>query len=64
VACEIEEVFKVLAPYKKRLEKDWRGVDLQLYWLVDGLRALSYPVVLAIRRECNSTTASSTPMYQ
>lgn len=47
VACEIEEVVKVLAPYKKRLEKIGVESTYNWYWLVDGLRALSYPVVLA-----------------
>ncbi len=47
VACAIEEVVKVLAPYKKRLEKIGVESTYNWYWLVDGLRALSYPVVLA-----------------
>jgi len=47
VTREIEEVLKVLAPYKKRLEKIGVESTYNWYWLVDGLRALRYPVVLA-----------------
>jgi hypothetical protein len=36
-----------LAPYKKRLEQVAVESTYNWYWLVDGLRALKYPVVLA-----------------
>lgn len=47
VPCELKEVVKFLAPYKKRLEKVAVESTYNWYWLVDGLRALKYPVVLA-----------------
>ena len=36
-----------LAPYKKRLDQVAVESTYNWYWLVDGLRALKYPVVLA-----------------
>jgi transposase len=45
--CELKEVVKFLAPFKKRLEKVAVESTYNWYWLVDGLRALNYPVVLA-----------------
>src|SRR6266571_6470191 len=45
--CELKEVVKFLAPYKARLEKVAVESTYNWYWLVDGLRALKYPVVLA-----------------
>ncbi len=47
VPCELKEVVKFLAPYKKRLEKIGVESTYNWYWLVDGLEALKYPVVLA-----------------
>jgi transposase len=47
VPCELKEVVKFLAPYKKRLEQIAVESTYNWYWLVDGLRALSYPAVLA-----------------
>ena len=45
--CKLMEVVKFLAPYKKRLEKVAVESTYNWYWLVDGLRAYKYPVVLA-----------------
>ncbi len=47
VPCELKEVVKFLAPYKKRLEKIGVESTYNWYWLVDGLEAQKYPVVLA-----------------
>lgn len=47
VACELKQVIAVLAPYKSRLKSIAVESTYNWYWLVDGLRALSYPVVLA-----------------
>lgn len=47
VTCKLSEVVKFLAPYKKRLEQVAVESTYNWYWLVDGLRALKYPVVLA-----------------
>jgi transposase len=47
VACELKQVLEVLAPYKARLKSVAVESTYNWYWLVDGLRALSYPVVLA-----------------
>jgi transposase len=47
VPCDLKEVVKFLAPYKKRLEQVAVESTYNWYWLVDGLRALKYPVVLA-----------------
>jgi len=47
VPCELEAVVKFLAPYKKRLDQIAVESTYNWYWLVDGLRALRYPVVLA-----------------
>ena len=46
-ACKLDEVVKVLAPYKDRLEQVAVESTYNWYWLVDGLQALNYPVVLA-----------------
>jgi len=43
----LSEVVKLLAPYKKRLECVAVESTYNWYWLVDGLQALKYPVVLA-----------------
>lgn len=45
--CELEEVAKFLAPYKRRLAQVAVESTYNWYWLVDGLRTLEYPVVLA-----------------
>src|SRR5258707_1018049 len=45
--CRLAEVTKFLAPYKKRLEQVAVESTFNWYWLVDGLRASGYPVVLA-----------------
>src|SRR5882757_4880596 len=45
--CRLEEVVKFLAPYKKRLDRIAGESTYNWYWLVDGLQALQYPVVLA-----------------
>jgi transposase len=47
VPCELKEVVKFLAPFKKRLENIAVESTYNWYWLVDGLEALKYPVVLA-----------------
>src|SRR5579871_5993727 len=47
VACDLKEVIAVLAPYKARLKSIAVESTYNWYWLVDGLRALSYCVVLA-----------------
>src|SRR5881397_519704 len=47
VECRLSEVVRFLAPYKKRLEGVAVESTYNWYWLVDGLRALNYPVVLA-----------------
>ena len=47
VPCELNEVVKFLAPFKKRLEQVAVESTYNWYWLVDGLQALKYPVVLA-----------------
>jgi transposase len=45
--CELKEIVKFLAPFKKRLEQVAVESTYNWYWLVDGLQALKYPVVLA-----------------
>jgi len=47
LACNLQLVDEFLAPYKKRLKNIAVESTYNWYWLVDGLRALSYPVVLA-----------------
>src|SRR5260221_6679597 len=47
VECRLNEVVKFLAPYKKRLEQVAVESTYNWYWLVNGLQALKYPVVLA-----------------
>jgi transposase len=47
VPCELDQVVKFLAPYKKRLERVAVESTYNWYWLVDGLQALKYSVVLA-----------------
>jgi transposase len=45
--CRLKDVEKFLAPYKKRLETLAVESTYNWYWLVDGLQAAGYPVVLA-----------------
>jgi transposase len=47
VDCDLKQVVAVLEPYKPRLKSVAVESTYNWYWLVDGLRALSYPVVLA-----------------
>ena len=45
--CDLKDVAGFLKPFKKRLELAAVESTFNWYWLVDGLRALGYPVVLA-----------------
>lgn len=45
--CDLKAVEKFLRPYKSRLKSVAVESTYNWYWLVDGLRASSYPVVLA-----------------
>jgi len=45
--CELKQVEQFLALYKKRLEQVAVESTFNWYWLVDGLQAAGYPVVLA-----------------
>src|SRR5437016_2676548 len=45
--CKLSEIVKFLAPFKKRLEQVAVESTYNWYWLVDGLQAQHYPVVLA-----------------
>jgi transposase len=47
LACDLQQVEKFLSPYKSRLKSLAVESTYNWYWLVDGLRARSYPVVLA-----------------
>src|SRR6185369_12580736 len=47
VSCQLDQVDKFLAPYKERLHRIAVESTYNWYWLVDGLQALNYPVVLA-----------------
>ena len=47
VECDLKQVTKFLAAYKKRLEQVAVESTYNWYWLVDGLKAQKYPVVLA-----------------
>ena len=47
VDCDLKQVTAELEPYKARLKSVAVESTYNWYWLVDGLRALSYPVVLA-----------------
>jgi len=47
LACDLRLVDEYLAPFKKRLKSIAVESTYNWYWLVDGLRARSYPVVLA-----------------
>jgi transposase len=45
--CDLEAVSEFLRPYKRRLKSVAVESTYNWYWLVDGLRAVGYPVVLA-----------------
>jgi transposase len=45
--CDLKKIVQFLSPYKKQLEKLAVESTFNWYWLVDGLRARGYPVVLA-----------------
>jgi len=45
--CDLQAVDGFLAPYKSRLKSVAVESTYNWYWLVDGLRARAYPVVLA-----------------
>jgi len=45
--CDLKKILQFLRPYKKQLEKVAVESTFNWYWLVDGLRARNYPVVLA-----------------
>jgi|SRR5208282_1650514 len=47
LGCQLKEIVKFLAPYKKWLERLAVESTYNWYWLVDGLQAAGYPVVLA-----------------
>jgi transposase len=47
VDCNLQQVVDFLAPMKEQLQSIAVESTYNWYWLVDGLRALSYPVVLA-----------------
>jgi transposase len=47
LACDLKAVAEFLRPYKRRLKSVAVESTFNWYWLVDGLRALGYPVVLA-----------------
>jgi transposase len=47
LACNLSDITKFLAPFKKRLEQVAVESTYNWYWLVDGLQSLGYPVVLA-----------------
>ena len=45
--CDLRQIDQFLQPFKPQLESIAVESTYNWYWLVDGLRALSYPVVLA-----------------
>src|SRR5580698_1311235 len=47
LACDLKAVTEFLQPYHRRLKSLAVESTYNWYWLVDGLRALGYPVVLA-----------------
>src|SRR5438094_7300878 len=47
LSCKLKEVVGFLSPFKQRLEQVAVESTYNWYWLVDGLQALGYPVVLA-----------------
>ena len=47
LVCDLNQVDRFLQPFKGRIKGMAVESTYNWYWLVDGLRALSYPVVLA-----------------
>ena len=47
LACDLEEVIAFLNPYKPLLDRVAVESTFNWYWLVDGLKAAGFPVVLA-----------------
>jgi len=45
--CDLKKVLKFLKPFKQRLESMAVESTFNWYWLVDGLKANRYPIVLA-----------------
>jgi transposase len=45
--CELKRILEFLAPFKKRFQRLAVESTYNWYWLVDGLQAAGYPVVLA-----------------
>ncbi len=45
--CDLKEILKFLRPYQRRLKSVAVESTYNWYWLVDGLQAADYPVVLA-----------------
>jgi transposase len=45
--CKLEPILEFLAPFKKRFQRLAVESTYNWYWLVDGLQAAGYPVVLA-----------------
>lgn len=45
--CELKRILEFLAPFRKRLQRLAVESTYNWYWLVDGLQAAGYPVVLA-----------------
>lgn len=47
VSCDLQEIVRTLAPYKKRIDTIAVEATFNWYWLVDGLQDHGYKVVLA-----------------
>lgn len=47
LACDLPEIIEFLEPYKSELESIAVESTFNWYWLVDGLRAAGFPVLLA-----------------
>lgn len=45
--CDLKQIVEFLKPYKERIESVAVESTYNWYWLVDGLKAQSFPVVLA-----------------
>jgi transposase len=45
--CDLKQIDQFLKPYKSRLKSSAVESTFNWYWLVDGLRALGYPIDLA-----------------
>jgi hypothetical protein len=45
--CDLDQIVKFLAPYRAQLERVAVESTFNWYWLVDGLDAAGFPVVLA-----------------